>query len=170
MKINDSGLKQKVLDETYSFLLYAIFLSLFFCSLTTYERLVLDEYSIPFIHYGYSFLQGMIFAKIILLGEHWRIGEKWEGKSLIIPALYKTMMFSVLTLVFSIVEDFVMGFFKGTTPEKTYGELISHGIYAILAKIWIVFSVFILFFAFTEISRVLGGRKLFDLFFCRKSG
>ena len=161
-------IKHKIIHEMRLFLLYSLFLILFFCSLTTYQRLLLGEYSIGYIHYSYSVIQALVLAKIIVLGENFRIGEKWEDKPLIFPTLYKTVCFSFLTLIFTVLEAFVMGFFRGTDPEKVYQELMDNRMDAVLAKVCIVFFVFILFFAFTETSRVLGEGKLFNLFFRKR--
>lgn len=161
-------LKQKIVQESYQFFIYAVFLSLFFCSLYTYQRLILDEYSIHYFHYGYGIFQGLVLAKIILIGEVFHLGERYADRPLIFPTLYKAVIFSILVLIFSIVEHFIDGFLKGIHSEVIYHELIDKGKYLIFAKILVVFFVFIPFFAFIETGRVMGEGKLINLFFRKK--
>jgi hypothetical protein len=160
--------KQNILEEIQLFFLYASFLALFFCSLTTYKRLILGEYSISYFHYGSGVVQALILSKVIILGEHFHFGEKFENKPLIIPTLYKTIIFCVLFFILAIIEHFILGYFKDLTIAKIYHEFFKNGIDEILAKILLVFFVFILFFAFIEISRVLGKGKLLQWFLKRK--
>lgn len=166
--INKQEFEKKIVHETRLFVAYALFLALFFCSLTTYKRLILGEYSISYLHYGYGLIEALILSKVILLGQTFGLGEKFADKPLIYPSLYKAVVFTLFVLVFAILEHFVTGFLHGHDFAKIYQELIDNGIYAILAKIQITFFVLLLFFAFLEMGRVLIGEdKLFNLFFRR---
>jgi hypothetical protein len=168
MNTKKQKIKQKITDEFYRFLIYFSFLAIFFCSLTTYRRLILGEYSINYLHYGYGLLHALIISKIILIGESLKLGGKFENKPLIIPTLYKTIIFSVLVLIFTVLEHFVTGFFEGIRFEKVYEDFLNKGFDEIFAKILVVFSVFILFFAFLETAYVLGEHRLIKLFFGTK--
>jgi hypothetical protein len=170
MAENNSGLKQRVILEIRHFLLYFFFLALFLTAFTTYTRLILGLFAkndIHYLHYGYDIVESLILAKILLLGEHFHLGERFANRSLIIPTLYKTLLFSLLVMIFSIAEHFIVGSLEGQSFSKLYDGFIDKGLYAILAKLLIMFFVFILFFAFIEMSRVLGESKLFNLFLRR---
>lgn len=169
MKAKESKLKQKILFEMHLFMIYSLFLALFFTSLTMYKRLILGEYSISYFHYGSGLIQALILSKIILIGESLQLGEKLSDKPLIIPTLYKTVLFSILVLIFTIIEHFVIGYFHGIGFTSLYQELLTKGLDEILAKVLVVFFVFILFFAFLETSWALGDGKLINLFFTRKT-
>lgn len=169
MNANEMNLKQKIVHEIQRFLTYALFLTLFFCSLTTYQRLILGEYSISYFHYGYGVLEALILSKIILLGEALGLGRKLEAKPLSIVTLYKTTLFSFLVLIFTVIEHFIFGFLHGKDFAHIYEEFMSKGIDLVLAKVLVVFFVFILFFGFVETGRALGGNTLMNLFFFRKN-
>ena len=51
MTAKNVNTKQKIAQEIRLFAIYATFLTLFLCSLTTYKRLILGEYSIAYLHY-----------------------------------------------------------------------------------------------------------------------
>jgi hypothetical protein len=168
MKEKDSSnLKQKVLHEVYLFLIYTLFLTLFLCTFTTYRLLILKEYGINYVHYGYNLVEAMIFAKIILLGQKFGIGERFSSYPLIVPTLYKAVSFSLFSLIFTFVERITMGYFEGKDPKVVFHNLTGR-MDEILAGIMVMFFFFLLFFAFLEIGNYLGEKKLYNLFFKKR--
>lgn len=161
-------LKKKLAQEMRLFLIYASYLIFFFCSMITYRRLLLGEYSISYFHYGYGVVQALILAKIILVGEALGLGEKFSKKPLIIPTFYKAIIFGFFVLIFNLFEHFLTGYLHGIAPGKVYQDLLAKGMDQILAEALVVFFAFIPFFAFVETGRVLGEGKLINLFISRK--
>ena len=168
MDKESDGFKARFTREMKRYFLYVLFLTIFFCAFSTYKRLILGMYAIDYIHYGYSFFESLILAKIILLGQMFGLGERFHDKPLIYPTLYKTIVFSFFVMIFSVLERFVTGFIKGNSAFEVFQEVMSKGLDEILASVLIMFYMFILFFAFLEISRVLGKDKLFNLFFKKR--
>jgi hypothetical protein len=158
-------IKQKVESEMKRYVMYTLFLTLFFAAFTTYERLLLNFHG-PFFPYGYSLIQGLIMAKVIMIGQTMKLGERYDDKPLIVPVLHKTLLFCLLMIVLIILEHLVTGcLVERKSIELVYEKFISRGLSIVLAKTVIVFFIFVWFFAVMETSRVLGGNKLFNLFF-----
>lgn len=154
--------------ELLVFLGYFLFLAFFISVFTLYRQLILDEYALSPFKYGYGIIEALILAKVIMIGQMFGLGQKlFQDRSLIIPTLYKTALFSVFVLFFSLLEHFVVGYFAGEKMDAVYHKILNAGIYEILAKVLIMGFVFIFFFAFLELGRVLGETKLFNLFFRR---
>lgn len=160
-------LKEKIITEMWRYIAYSVFLTLLFSAFSTYRRLILGEYAISYIHYGYSIFEALILAKIILIGQSFGLGKRFDDKSLIIPTLYKTIVFTLFVLAFTVLEHFVVGHLTGKSSAEVYQEFVDKGIYETFARVYLMFFVFILLFAFFEIGRVLGENKLFKLFFQR---
>lgn len=159
------NIKQKVKFEMKRYIIYTLFLTLFFAAFTTYERLLLN-FQGPFFPYGYSLIQGLIMAKVIMIGQTMKLGERYDDKPLIIPVLHKTFLFCLLMMVLIILEHLVTGcLIKRKSIELVYEEFISKGLSLALAKTVIVFFIFVWFFAVLETARALGDNKLFNLFF-----
>lgn len=169
MKRNEMSFKELFHHEMVRYCTYAPFLALFFCSLSLYQRLIMEQYSLPYFHYGYAIIQALVLSKIILVGEYFQLGETFKNRSLIIPVVYKTVLFSFLVAIFSTLEHLIETRIHGKTLLEFYDSFMAHGKDALLAKILVVFWFFILFFSFLEISSALGEGKLFHLFFKRKS-
>jgi hypothetical protein len=159
------GIKQKALHEVKRLLLIAAYLAIFFSVFKLYKRLVLDEYQVAFITYGYIILQSLALAKIILTGDMLRLGERlYHDKPLIVPTLYKTIVFCAFAWVFDLVEHFVVGTVRGKTMAEIAQEIAEKGWAHMLAATLVVFVAFLPFFAFRELDRVVGEAKLRKLF------
>jgi hypothetical protein len=161
-------LKNRVKQELLIYWGYSLFLAFFITVFTLYRQLVLDEYSLSTYKYGYGIIEALILAKVIMIGQAFGLGQRlFRDCSLIIPTLYKTGIFSLFVLFFSVLEHFVLGYFAGEKMDVIYHKIMNVGIYEILARVLIMAFVFFFFFAFLELGRVLGETKLFNLFFRR---
>jgi hypothetical protein len=156
---------QKFLVEMRKFALVALFLFLFFGAFATYRRLILSEYQIDYLQYGYSLIEALVLGKVILLGDVFHLGERFHGKPLIVPTLYRTLIFSLLVLAFTLLEHFVEGFIHRQSIDAVLGEIAAKGGADIAAKILVMFIAFIPMFAIWEISNLFEEGKLFELFF-----
>ena len=67
--------KQKVIHEIHLYIAYTLFFSLFLFAFTCYRSLLFKEFAIGYVHYGYAFVEAMILAKLILIGEKLKLGE-----------------------------------------------------------------------------------------------
>ncbi len=166
--MDKSKLKDKIIHEAYKLLFLAIYLCLFLSSLSIYRNLILNKDLFNFFHIGYNFVEALLLAKIILLGEMLHLGKKYSDKPLIIPTLYNAFIFTIFVFLFSIAEHFVLGIIERKEMILIWQELYTHALYQIMSKLLITFIFFILLFSFLETSRVIGEQKLFNLFFRRK--
>lgn len=165
----NSDLKQRIYEEFVRYWIYTAFLTLFFLAFSIYRELIVGENPVDYFRFGYDLFQSMILAKIILIGQTFHLGEKYSNRPLIIPTVYKTLVFTFFVLTFMILESFVMGFVHGKNMHLIFQKLIDSDINEILAKILIMLFFFAFFFAFLELDRYLGGSKLLNLFFNKKS-
>lgn len=159
-----ASLKQKLNREMKQFVIVFLYLGLLIGTFNTYRWLLMAEYHIGYFVYGYGLIEALVLAKIIIIGESLGIGERFSNRPLIFPTLYKTLLFALCALVFSILEHLMTGFLHGQHLAGVFQGII-RGRYELLARILIMFVAFIPFFAFGEAMRALGEVKLFDLFF-----
>lgn len=160
--------KHKLYRETESLLALFIYLALLLGGLTIYRRLILEEYKIAYFQYGYSAIEALLLAKVIMLGRHFHVGERFDDRPLIIGALYKTVAFSVFVLVFGAIEHIVSACLKGRGFSEAIHELMSKGITQVLAETVVLYIAFIPLFSIWEIGGVVGEGNLFDLFFKKR--
>ena len=162
------GVKQKLVHELKRLLLISIYLAVFFSVFKLYKRLLLDEYQLGFVTYGYVVLQSLALAKIFLTGEALHLGERFHERPLIVPTLYHTVVFCAFAWAFDVVEHFLVGTVRGKGPGEILAEILDKGWAHMLSMTLVVFVAFLPFFAFRELDRVLGEGKLRDLFLGRR--
>lgn len=163
-----TGWKGKFARELKEYFLNALYLLLFFGMITTYRRLLMAEYHIDYEDYGICLVKALILAKIIMVGDMFRLGHRFHDKPLIYPTLYKTVAFTLLVLLFSILEATIKALLHGKGLAGGWHELWSGRQYEVLAEGLIVFFAFLPFFAFRELERILGEGRIRGLFLRRQ--
>ena len=164
-----AGWKSKAIREMIRYYMISMYLAIFFGLFTWYRRLILAEYQISYLHYGVSVIQALVLAKIIMVGRALDLGRRLRNHPLIVPTVYKAIVFSMFVGIFGVVESTIIGLLHGKGIEGGFEELMSAGRYELLARCMVMFVAFIPFFAFEELERVLGEGKLGKLFFRRRS-
>lgn len=158
----NKGLKQKTIHELWELAWVFSYLAFFFCSLELYSLLLLRDFHVKYLNFGFALINALVVAKVILLGEYARIGRKYEQRPLILSAFYKAILFVMLVFAFHLVEELVKrflhtGHFLGAFRQVRVDDLLGRGV--------LVFCTFLPLFAFRELRRVLGEKKFMDLFF-----
>ncbi|HUA33518.1 MAG TPA: hypothetical protein VMA09_07925 [Candidatus Binataceae bacterium] len=162
-------MNQRLISETKKYVGVALFLFLFFEGFATYRRLILAQYQIDYFEFGYSLIEAMILAKVILLGDMLHIGERFRERPLIVPTLYKTFTFSLFVLAFNLAEHFVSGFVHGMNVEQIIHEIEQTGAAVFLARVVVMFIAFIPMFSIWELGEVTADGRLFELFFLHRA-
>jgi hypothetical protein len=171
--MNDPGgkkecLKKRIVREVTEYSINFVYLACFFGVFTMYRRLILAEYEITYLNYGFSVLEALVLAKIIMIGDIIGLGRGLEDKPLIFPTLYKTLVFIVWVACLSVLEHMTEGILHGKGVGGAFHDFLRMGTDELLARCMVTFFAFIPFFAFRELGRVLGEGKMHRLFFRRR--
>ena len=161
--------KQMIIHEMIEYGINFAYLAFFLIAFVWYRRLVLAAYHIEYTNYWFPVIEAAVLAKVIMVGDILRLGRRLEERSLILPTLYRTLVFTVWVGVFFLLEATVRGLLRGGGLIAGYADIASKGPYEILSWCVVVFVVFIPFFGFKELGRVLGEEKLRALFFRRET-
>ena len=156
------ALKQKTIHEFWELAWIFLYLAFFFCSLEIYSVLLLKDFHVKYLNFGFAVINALVVAKVILLGEYARIGKRYEARPLMLSAAYKALLFVLLVFAFHLVEEFVKhllhkGNIAGAVNEIRINDLLGRSI--------VVFCTFIPLFAFRDLRRVLGEERFAALFF-----
>jgi hypothetical protein len=158
-------LKQRVFDEVIKFLTIAVYLWVMFGMFALHESVVSEKDHINYHFYGFALANALILGKVMLVAEDLHFADWFKDRPLIYPILCKAVAFSILFLAFDVVEEVLVGVFKG----KTIGESIPSiggGSLSGVVFVGIILSIALIpFFAFREISRMIGERELRALLF-----
>jgi hypothetical protein len=164
-----SARKQKLIHEFKEYWINVAFLTIFFSVFVMYRRLMLASYEITYLHYGLGLVKALILAKVVLIIDALGQGRKYEGRPLIVSVIYKAFVFTLWALLFAVLEHAVGGLLHGKGLRGGLDELLEKDRYEMLAESMVLFFVFIPFFAFRELGRVLGEERMRDLFFKRRA-
>jgi hypothetical protein len=158
-------LKEKAVEETWKLVLYTGYLAMVFVAFANYRRLILAEYQISYLHYGYAIVEALVLAKIVLIGEAFGFGERFSDRPLVFAALFKSVAFAFLAATFAVLEHLIVGAVHRQDLAAIWAEIVSKGTDEMLARALVTVIAFIPFFALVELQRVLPGTSFFDLFF-----
>jgi hypothetical protein len=160
--------KEKVVHELTEYWVNVIYLALVFAAFTQYRRLLLAAHDITYTNYWVAVIEALILAKVVMIGDVVRLGRGLEHKPLIVPTLYKTVVFTLFVEVFTVLEHAIKGLLKGTGFMGGVADFVGTGSHELLADSLVVFVAFIPFFAVKELQRVYGKDELRALFFLRR--
>lgn len=162
------GLKARALDEARHFALVLIYVWAILALFALHRKLLQPQYDLA-EGQAFAFFNALVLGKVIYFAERLHLAENLRGKPFIYPILFKSAVFSLLLICFSLVEDTVMGFLRGRTVSENVMHVGGSGPGTVLIAV-IVFVALMPFFALHEFANELGERKLFELFFVPRRG
>jgi hypothetical protein len=166
MNSTHPGRKQKVMHELKELLLIFSYLAFFFCALTTYSMLLLNEYHVKYWNYAFALINALVITKVIMIGEYAKVGKKYETSAVFFSAIWKAFVFSWLVFGFHVVEEIVKRLIHGADMAKAssdirFDELAGRSI--------VIFCTFIPLFVFREFRRVMGENEFRTMVFGTKT-
>ena len=159
-----AGRRRRILSEMIEYYFDFLYLAFFLVAFAWYRRLVLAEYDITYLGYGIPLVEAAVLAKVIMIGDLVPMGRGFQRQPLIIPTVFRSVLFSFYVLIFSLVEHTLIGLLHGKGWLAGVLEMESKGRYELLAQCVIIFGAFVPFFAFKELEKVLGKDRLRSLF------
>ena len=164
------SLKDKIFHEMAAYWINVGYLALVFAAFTQYRRFVLAAHDITYTNYWVAVIEALILAKVVIIGDALRLGRGLGQKPLIYPTLFRTVVFSLFVVGFTLIEHVNKGLWMGKGFTGGLAGFLGKGSHEWLAGCLVVFVAFIPFFAFKELGRVLGEGKIWALFFQRRAG
>lgn len=87
---------------------------------------------------------------------------------MILVSLYKTLLFTILVVVFYVLENIVNGLLHGNGLTWGIHLIMNKNKLEIMGDFIILFVAFIPLFAVWDLNRELGDNRLYELFFTRR--
>jgi len=159
------SLKQRAFDEVAKFSTIVFYLWVMFGTFAVHESVVSEKDHINYHFYGFALVNALIMGKVMLVAEDLHFADWFKDRPLLCPILCKAVAFSILFLVFDVVEEAVVGVFKGLTIGQSIPTIGGGSASGVIFVAIILAVALTPFFAFREIGRVLGERELHGLVF-----
>jgi len=157
--------KQKLLHEFTEYWINVVYMALFFSAGIFYKGMILSHHGIPFDEYFSGVVRALIIAKVVMIGAFLNISRRYEDRPLIIPTIYKTILFTLWVVVFDIIEIIIRALIKTPDLVAAFQGLSGHITLIWLGGLTVIAVSFLPFFAMKELSRTMGSDALRSLFF-----
>ena len=157
--------KKSLLKGFDEYLINFVYMAIFFSAIIFYRRLVLAEYGIELDDYFLGVIKALVIAKVVMIGAFLSISHKFENKPLIIPIMFKAILFTLWVGLFDAIEALITALKNAATKSDFYTHFMDHLSPAWLGSLLLIFLSFIPFFTLKELAREFGNQKINELFF-----
>jgi hypothetical protein len=145
-----------------------------FAVLALHEEVVAAKNGIAYHFYGFAAINAIILGKVMLVAEDLNFANRFfrnfivKNAPLAYVIVFKSVAFTILLFVFDIIEEVLVGVFKGKTVAESFPDIGGGSLRGMFSMIVVITVLLIPFFAYREIGQVIGERELHSLIFTRK--
>lgn len=161
------SLGHRALEEFKEMLALTAYLYVCLGALLLLKSAILREAGIDFAVWGLAIVKALVLAKFMLLGRAANIGKLtlYKDKPLIWPTLHMSLMFLILLLVLTTIEELIVGAIHHRPVAESLTHVVGPSFYIGFATCLIMFLVLVPYCAFKTLGEVIGDRYLIRLFF-----
>jgi hypothetical protein len=87
------------------------------CSFSTYKRMLLQEERNQPWNQGFAIVNALIFGKVVPIAQALNLGRNLKDQALIWVALGKSLLFTVVLILFHIAEEAIRAWSRRRTPS-----------------------------------------------------
>ena len=154
---------RKVVHELRQYAVISAYLYVCFGALLFYKTAILSGQGISYTPYGTAAIKALILGKFILLGEAVGIGDRFAERRIIHVIAYKALMFLIMLLVLSVIEEVVVGLIHGRSISSSIAGFLGGSLLQVVAVSIIMLLILIPYLAFKELDDALGQDRLRQL-------
>ena len=148
--------KERIVHNFRELFAMFLYLWLLFALFTFHEMIVLARHGISFRPFGLAFFNAFVLAKVMLIAEELKLGTRFRRRAPIFPVLHKSFLFAVIFVGFNFTEEIVIGWWKGKTIAESIPRIGGGSPLEIVVVALIITFALIPFFAFRELSLIMG--------------
>jgi len=117
---------------------------------------------------GPAAVKALVLAKFMLVGRMLHVGTRFRNKPLIWPTLYHSLIFLVVLLILTTLEELIVGFIHARAIAESLTHVVGPTFFQGLAVCLIMFLILVPYAAFTCLSDVVGEAEMIRLFFVNR--
>ena len=160
-----AAIAHRVRHTIEEYAIIVVYLYICFGAIVLLRTSVLKDAGIGYMPWGLAVIKALILGKFMLIGNELGLGERFAGKPLIYPTLYRSLVFVVFLFVLLVIEEVVVGAVHGHTIAQSVADLMGSRFFEMLASVVIMFLALSPYFAFRQLAGRLGEGRLRRLFF-----
>jgi hypothetical protein len=159
------SLKERAREELRNYALVATYLYVSFAALMLFRNALLQEAGLSSLPLGFAAIKALILGKFILLGEAAGVGTRIGRGTLLKAIATKALLFFLLLVVLSVLEELLVGKVHGHSFAQTLAEYERHSVLELIATGLLLLLVLLPLIATQELNRVLGPGVLRHMLF-----
>jgi hypothetical protein len=160
------GRKERLRAELRTYALVASYLWVCFSAVVFYKVAVLRGEGVHILPFGFAVGKALILGKFLLIGEAIAIGERYRARTVMRDIPIKVAVLFLFLVALTLVEELLVGYFKGHGFGETLAELRRREPLELLAECLLLILILVPLVTVKELSRILGpgvlGRMLRD--------
>ena len=150
------GWKRRALYELRKFSITVIYIWLLLSVFTLHREIILANYHINYsAKFGFAFINAVILAKFMWLGEILHAGKKAARNTLLYSTLRNAALFAVILIVCHLLEEAFLKVWHGRSFAASFSETVANP-RDIFATMLLMFVVLIPFFFAEGLLEILG--------------
>ena len=154
-----------VLHEMSRFVVLFLYLWILFGVFVLHQSIVLREHGIAYSSQGFALINALVLAKVMLVAEDLNLSRWLDRRPLIYPILHESFLFTVLFIVFHVLEELVVGLVHGETLAQSVPAIGGGGLAGLACVAVIFFFALMPFFGFRNLSRAIGPNRMKAMLF-----
>lgn len=164
-------LGHRALEEFKELLALTAYLYVCLGAVMLSKSAILRDAGIEFDVWGIAIIKSLVLAKFMLLGRAANIGKltRYKDRPLIWPTLHMSLMFLILLLVLTTIEELIVGAIHHRPMAESLTHVVGASFYTGFATCLMMFIILVPYCAFKTLGEVLGDRYLVRLFFVERN-
>jgi len=156
MREEKPGWKKRALEELRNLSITVIYLWVFLSVFTLHRQVVLANYHINYSQkFGFAFVNAVILAKFMWLGQILHAEKKAAGKVLLYSTLWNAALFAIILMICQLLEEALVKIWHGLSFAASFSEVAAEP-RVIFATMLLAFVVLIPFFFAKGLIEILG--------------
>jgi hypothetical protein len=150
------GWKKRGLDELRKLSITVMYFWVLLSVFTFHREIILANYHINYsAKFGFAFINAVILAKFMWLGEILHAGKKAVGKALLYSMLWNSALFTVILMVCHLLEEALVKVWHGQSFAASFSETVAN-LRDVFATTLLMFVVLIPLFFAKGLIEILG--------------
>jgi len=150
------SLKERARHELRNYAIVAAYLYVCFATFMLYKSALLREEGLGLLPHGIAAIKALILGKFILIGEAAGVGTRIGRRTLLTTIATKTLLFFLLLVVLSVMEELLVGKAHGHSFAQTLADYEKHSVLEMIATCLLLLVVLVPLITAKEFSRALG--------------
>lgn len=155
-KASNPSLSERFWEEMKKYGIVSAYLYVCFLALLMFEASVAGGEAKHALHYGTAAVKALVIGKFILIGEVINVGARGPVSVLLHRIGWKTLAFLVMLMVFTILEEVIVGWAHGHTVGETWAEFASRSWVQMVAPSFVMLLVLVPLISLSELNRAMG--------------